>query len=88
VRGDGSFDEDQARPLLEAYAKARPYAQAESAAWPVALRAAALRFWVSRLYDFHLPRPGELTHAKDPAHFQRILESHIAHPQRLPLRTA
>ena len=88
VREDGSLDEDEARVLLEAYTKTRPCAEGEAAAWPVALRAAALRFWVSRLHDFHLPRPGELTHAKDPAHFRRILESHVAHLHRLPLRAS
>ena len=68
----------RARALLGAYHGLRAFTVLERDAWPAMLRAAALRFWLSRLYDFHLPRPGMLVHAHDPEHFCHVLQSRVA----------
>jgi len=60
--------------MLDAYGGERPLGEAERAAWRPMLRAAALRFWMSRLRDFHLPRPAQTLTPHDPTHFERILK--------------
>jgi homoserine kinase type II len=75
------LNEERTRAMLQAYHAVRPFSAREAAAWPLALRVAALRFWISRLYDLHLPRDGELVIPRKPEHFKRILQNHIAATQ-------
>jgi homoserine kinase type II len=83
TREDGSLDEDKTHLLLQSYHGQRPLSEEEHRAWPVMLRAGALRFWLSRLHDLHFPREGEITHTKDPDAFRRILEYRVAHSEEL-----
>jgi homoserine kinase type II len=83
--GEAPLEDERVAALVGAYVALRPLSDDERARWPGLLRAAALRFWVSRLHDLYLPRPGELTHAHDPAEFERILRDRVQSPVTLPL---
>jgi homoserine kinase type II len=74
---DNKQDLDPTRlsALLSAYQSVRPLTENEQASWSMMLRAAALRFWISRLWDFYLPRDAQMLTPHDPKHFERILLS-------------
>jgi homoserine kinase type II len=78
--GSGRLDQDRVRALTRAYHAARPFTEGERQAWQTMLRAAALRFWLSRLYDLHRPRAAEMLTPHDPTHFERVLRERIAVP--------
>jgi len=74
-RADGRLLPELVEAWLSAYSRVRPFTDEEIKLWPSMLRAAALRFWLSRLYDFHLPRPAQTLKAHDPGHFERVLKA-------------
>lgn len=78
--GSGRLDEARAGAFVAAYESVRPLSGAEHRLLPGMLRAAALRFWVSRLWDYHLPREASLLKPHDPSHFERVLRERIARP--------
>lgn len=84
VTPDGDFDTPRLNAMLAAYVAERPLLDAEQLAWPALLRAGALRFWLSRLYDLHLPRAAEINTPHDPAAFERILRLRISQPAHWP----
>ena len=73
----GELDEPRTLALLDAYQSVRPLTAIEHRHWRDMLRAGALRFWVSRLFDFHLPRSAALLQAHDPSRFERTLLARI-----------
>ncbi len=76
----GEWDMPRVRAYLDAYHAERPFTRDEEEAWQATLRSAALRFWLSRLYDFYMPREAELLTPHDPKHFERILKLRIVEP--------
>ncbi len=69
----GELDWPRLQALVQGYQSVRPLSALEIEHFGAALRAAALRFWISRLYDFYMPREAALLAAHDPDHFERIL---------------
>jgi homoserine kinase type II len=75
---DRSFNATKARRLLAAYGRVRPFTPAERAALPVLARGSALRFLLTRLYDWvHTPK-GALVTPKDPLEYLDKLRFHQA----------
>ncbi len=76
----GALVEARAQAFVAAYDEVRSLSTNELRLLPAMMRAAALRFWISRLWDFHLPREASVLQAHDPAHFERVLRCRINQP--------
>ncbi|UUZ64493.1 homoserine kinase [Polaromonas sp. P1-6] len=79
----GAHDAARADAFIVAYQGVRRLTAQERSLLPAMLRAGALRFWISRLWDFHLPREAAVLKAHDPGHFERVLRERLTHPCRL-----
>lgn len=69
----GLLEEPLVRAFMQSYNAVRRLQAAERALWRDMLRAGALRFWMSRLFDYYCPREASLLKPHDPQHFERIL---------------
>ncbi len=69
----GIHHAQRAHSFIASYNAERPLVAAERELLPAMLRAGALRFWLSRLWDFYLPREASMLQAHDPGHFERVL---------------
>ncbi len=76
----GAHDSARADALLRGYQAVRLLSAAEHSLLPAMARAGALRVWISRLWDYHLPRDAALLTPHDPAHFERVLRQRVAQP--------
>lgn len=79
----GAQDGARADAFMAAYQAVRPLSAQERELLPALQRAGALRFWISRLWDFYLPREAAVLQAHDPGHFERVLRQRQARPYTL-----
>lgn len=73
---DDAFNVTKARLLLHAYCRERDFSEAELAALPLLARCAALRFLLTRLYDWLNHPEGAFVQPKDPLEYLRKLRFH------------
>ena len=73
---DGSLNVTKARLLLDSYRRERPLAPIELAALPLLARGSALRFLLTRLFDWLNQSAGALVRPKDPLEYLRKLRFH------------
>jgi homoserine kinase type II len=76
----GEMHIEKTAAFLAAYQAVRPLIGAERLLLNPMLRAGALRFWTSRLWDLHLPREANMLTPHDPTHFERVLRQRLAQP--------
>ena len=85
---DGSFNITSARAMLAGYEAHRPLSPAERAALPVLAHGAAMRFFLTRLHDWHATPAGALVRPKDPLEYERKLAVHRSAPDLVLLGEA
>jgi homoserine kinase type II len=73
---DNAFNATKARALLQAYDRVRPLGDDERAALPILARGSALRFMLTRLYDWTHTPPDALVKRKDPNEYLAKLRFH------------
>ncbi len=73
---DGAFNVTKARALIEGYQSVRPLDKDEIEALPLLCRGSALRFFLTRLYDWLNTPAGALVVKKDPLEYLRYLRFH------------
>jgi homoserine kinase type II len=73
---NGVIDDEKVSALVSAYETLRPLHNEEKQHWKTVLRAAALRFWLSRLVHQHYPRSGDMIQQKSPLLFRQLLEQY------------
>jgi homoserine kinase type II len=73
---DGSYNITKGQAVIQAYKAARPLGEAEVDALPLLMRGAALRFLLTRTYDWLNPDPNALVRPKDPREYSKKLRFH------------